>query len=419
MATVWLCSRLNTAATADEIDWVQQLFDNTGSAFTIAEELQRSYAVLWTVSDGPQGPKVGALLAWIAVDEMQILHVATDPDHRQQGVGRALLQSAFGEALARSCRLILLETRRSNHAALALYKRFGFETVRERKHYYSNPTEDGLEMAASPKIPKQQKRLQLLRRTAIGDAYHVLTFTDPEGTAAEPGQFVMVRGEDWGEAPLLARPMSYLTAGHEPSILIKVFGKGTLAMARAEAGAWFTLMGPLGTQWREPEKDRKIILVGGGVGIAPLIFFAEKLSAAGIQATTVYGGRSAKDLPLLAQLQTLSDVIVTTEDGSLGAHGRVPVVLEALLKEHAQVYTCGPDRMMAKVAELCAAAQVPCEVSLETPMACGYGVCLGCPVPTHDGKYLYACVEGPCMDAGRVDFSKAEHAPVRKAGMPV
>ena len=79
------------------------------------------------------------------------------------------------------------------------------------------------------------------------------------------------------------------------------------------------------------------------------------------------------------------------------------------------MFTCGPDRMMAKVAELCAKRDVPCDVSLETPMACGYGVCLGCPVPTAESGYLYACVEGPCVDARRVDWSRADHAPKKGA----
>jgi dihydroorotate dehydrogenase electron transfer subunit len=83
------------------------------------------------------------------------------------------------------------------------------------------------------------------------------------------------------------------------------------------------------------------------------------------------------------------------------------------------VFTCGPDRMMAKVAELCAARDVPCEASLETPMACGYGVCLGCPVPTIDQGYVYACTQGPCVDARRVDWSRADHAPKKSMSLRV
>jgi dihydroorotate dehydrogenase electron transfer subunit len=100
-----------------------------------------------------------------------------------------------------------------------------------------------------------------------------------------------------------------------------------------------------------------------------------------------------------------------TEDGSRGTRGRVTDVLERLLASDMEIFSCGPDRMMAKVAQICRERDVPCEVSLETPMACGYGVCLGCPVPLEGGGYLYACTGGPCVDARRIDWEKGDHAP--------
>jgi len=259
--------------------------------------------------------------------------------------------------------------------------------------------------------------LPLLRRESIGELYHVLSFDDPEGTVAQPGQFVMVRGAEWGDAPLLPRPMSYLTAGNTPSILIKVIGEGTLRMSRAEPGEPFTLLGPLGLPWRTPSAGRRPVLVAGGVGVAPLVFLARSLAGAGTgqKPLALYGGRTARDVPLDDDLTELAELIVTTEDGSRGTKGRVTDVLNELLGPDKDVFTCGPDRMMAKVAELCAARDVPCEVSLETPMACGYGVCLGCPVPTTDGGYLYACMQGPCVSARRVDWSRADHAPKKGA----
>lgn len=258
--------------------------------------------------------------------------------------------------------------------------------------------------------------LTLLRRESIGGLYHVLTFEDPDGSAALPGQFTMVRGAEWGEAPLLPRPMSYLTAGHTPSILIKVIGEGTLRMGRAEPGEPFTLLGPLGQPWRSPSPGRRVVLVAGGVGVAPLLFLARALAEAGEpKPLAIYGGRSARDLPLDDELGELTELHTTTEDGSRGTRGRVTDILGEVLGPDREVFTCGPDRMMAKVAELCAARDVPCEASLETPMACGYGVCLGCPVPTTDGAYLYACTQGPCVDARRVDWSRGDHAPKKGA----
>jgi dihydroorotate dehydrogenase electron transfer subunit len=267
-------------------------------------------------------------------------------------------------------------------------------------------------VSAPPRAKRRQATLPLLRRESIGGLYHVLTFDDAEGSVAEPGQFVMVRGAEWGDAPLLPRPMSYLTAGTTPSVLIKVIGEGTLRMGRAEPGEPFTLLGPLGKPWRAPTAGRTPILVAGGVGLAPLLFLARKLVEDGGQKPiAVYGGRTARDLPLDDELAALTELHVTTEDGSRGMKGRVTDVLGELLGGGKEVFTCGPDRMMAKVAELCAQRDVPCEASLETPMACGYGVCLGCPVPTTDGAYLYACMQGPCVDARRVDWTRADHAP--------
>jgi dihydroorotate dehydrogenase electron transfer subunit len=231
----------------------------------------------------------------------------------------------------------------------------------------------------------------------------------------------MVRGMEWGDAPLLPRPMSYLTGGRTPSILIKVFGEGTIRMARAEPGEPFSLLGPLGASWRAPTPGKRPLLVAGGVGIAPLLFLARDLVARGVRPVAIYGGRSDRDLPLDDELGELADLHVTTEDGSRGTRGRVTDVLEPLLsggRGALEVFTCGPDRMMARVAEICAERDVPCEASLETPMACGYGVCLGCPVPTVDGPYLYACVNGPCIDARRIDWTRADHAPRRTGDKP-
>ncbi len=255
------------------------------------------------------------------------------------------------------------------------------------------------------------RTLPLLRRESMGASYHVLSFDAPEPVAALPGQFCMVRGVEWGDAPLLPRPMSYLSGGRAPSILIKVVGEGTIRMARAEPGEPFALLGPLGNPWRALTAGRRPVLVGGGVGIAPLLFLAKSLS---VKPIAIYGGRTAKDLPLDDELADLAELHVTTEDGSRGRKGRVTDALAELLGSDHEVFTCGPDRMMAAVAKMCAERDIPCEASLETPMACGYGVCLGCPVPTTEGDYLYACTQGPCIDARRIDWTKGTHAPTRR-----
>jgi dihydroorotate dehydrogenase electron transfer subunit len=277
-----------------------------------------------------------------------------------------------------------------------------------------------LEAWDAPERPARLLRLLLHRRDSIGIAYHVLTF---EGATvrAKPGQFAMVRSAAWGHAPLLPRPMSLLTAGDRPSILVKVVGEGTRRLAHASSGEPFDLLAPLGVPFRACPEGHHPVLVAGGVGVAPLLLMARALTVhaggASARPLALYGGRTANDLPLDAELAAVAELRVATEDGSRGTHGRVTVLLDRALddlaaaSQPAKVYTCGPDAMMAAVASRCASRGVPCEVSLETPMACGYGVCLGCPVPrAGKGGYLYACTEGPCVDASAIDWSRSHGA---------
>lgn len=276
--------------------------------------------------------------------------------------------------------------------------------------------------------------LPLLRRDAIDRAYHVLTFEAADPIHALPGQFGMVRSAGWGDAPLLPRPMSLLTAGDRPSILIKVVGEGTARMALASSGEPFHLLAPLGKPWSPCPPDHRAVLVAGGVGVAPLLFLARWLDAQRRSANTaataepplaLYGARTHIDLPLAADLAAVTELRVATEDGSHGARGRVTVLVEQALDElaaqgrMAKVYACGPNAMMAAVAALCEARGAACEVSLETPMACGYGVCLGCPVARRAGGFFYACTEGPCVDALAIDWSRARSEAAAHAAPPI
>jgi dihydroorotate dehydrogenase electron transfer subunit len=252
-------------------------------------------------------------------------------------------------------------------------------------------------------------RAPLLRRDSIGPIYHVLTFELDRPLLAEPGQFAMLRGTAWGDSPLLARPMSLLDAEYRPSVLIKVVGEGSRRMAHACPGEPFDLLAPLGKGWSNCPPDVRPILLAGGVGVAPLLFFARTLSAAGVRPLALYGGRTAADLPLDDDLMKAAGVELATEDGSRGVKGRVTELLEPAIAANGgrvKVYACGPEPMMAKAAAICDKLQVPCEVSLETRMACGFGACLGCAVHKNSGGYLHACVEGPCVGADQVRWAQ-------------
>jgi dihydroorotate dehydrogenase electron transfer subunit len=250
---------------------------------------------------------------------------------------------------------------------------------------------------------------RLRARDDLGSGYCVLHFAPDEPIDGAAGTFAMVRSESWGASPLLARPMSLLTAGAAPSILIKVIGEGTRRMATAPVGEVFSLLAPLGKPWSLPAPGQTAICVAGGVGVAPLVYLARELAKEKREVVSLYGGRTKNDLPLAWALDAVGRLEVTTEDGSLGTAGRVTAVLERELEaardKNIKLYACGPHGMMAAVAAMAERYGVPCDASLEAPMGCGYGVCLGCPVAKRDGGYLYTCVDGPCVDATKVDWA--------------
>ena len=174
------------------------------------------------------------------------------------------------------------------------------------------------------------------------------------------------------------------------------------------------LLGPLGNSFPvpEPHPERDVILVAGGVGVAPLIFFADALQmhVGRFRVCGLYGGASDAHLPLWTEFAgRCEEFYVTTEDGSAGEEGLVTAPLPAqLTRGDAQVvYTCGPRPMMAAVAALCAEAKVPCYASLEQWMGCGVGACLGCVVPTTGPEqYQRVCQDGPVFPAEIIDWGK-------------
>lgn len=255
----------------------------------------------------------------------------------------------------------------------------------------------------------RQVVVPLVRRDSIGASHHVLTFAFETPLEAKAGQFAMVRGAAWGESPFLPRPMSLINDGKRPSILVKVVGEGTRRLAASEPGDLFSVLAPLGRPWSPCPEDRTPILVAGGVGVCPLLYLARELTSQGSRPIALYGGRCATDLALDDEFADTADLRLATEDGSTGDMGRVTVLVERALREtrgRAKLYACGPEPMMAAVVRMAKQAQVPCEVSLETVMACGYGVCLGCAVPKVDGGFLYACSDGACVDGYLVDWDK-------------
>ncbi|HVO11416.1 MAG TPA: dihydroorotate dehydrogenase electron transfer subunit [Vicinamibacteria bacterium] len=274
----------------------------------------------------------------------------------------------------------------------------------------------------------------LVSREPLGGAFFLLTFAHPEtAREARPGQFVMIKAGTSAEPPL-RRPFSILSADPASStfsLFVKAIGPGSRALCALEGGEVAQCLGPLGRPFTSPPPGSEALLVAGGYGVAPFRFMADEMRRSGARARLFYGGRTAADLPLLPRLSGPGlTVLPATEDGSLGARGRVTVPLEAHLDGLAgprpKLYACGPDAMMHAVARIAERRSLPAELSLDPWMGCGVGTCLGCVVRVQSAeeprpKYCCACTEGPVFDAARVvwpgdDCSSARRHAAERAG---
>jgi dihydroorotate dehydrogenase electron transfer subunit len=223
-----------------------------------------------------------------------------------------------------------------------------------------------------------------------------------------PGPRTAARRSD----PLLPRPMAVYRerrgdGGVQLEILFKRHGRGTALLAESLPGQRIELVGPLGRPLRAPAPGERPLLVAGGTGIASVYEFAARLAGSGAAPEVLLGARSAADLMGEEDFAGLGLALrIATEDGSRGTRGLVTELLEASLAADAaaRVYACGPTPMMRRAAEIAAARGCPCVVSLENPMACGFGVCLGCATPLRAGGFALVCRDGPAFDASAIDW---------------
>lgn len=230
-------------------------------------------------------------------------------------------------------------------------------------------------------------------------------------SGSRPGQFVMLspgrRADVPRFDPLLPRPMAvYREAGDELEILLKVHGRGTALLADLLPGQRLRVVGPLGRGFDLPETGERAVIVAGGTGIASVFGLARACgTGAGAVPLVLLGARSETDLMGESDFASLGvDLRIATEDGSRGTRGLVTELLEEALADDAsqRVYVCGPTRMMERAAEIAAARGHPCIVSLENPMACGFGACLGCAAPLQGGGFALVCRDGPVFEASRI-----------------
>lgn len=252
--------------------------------------------------------------------------------------------------------------------------------------------------------------LDLLLREVrhISDRYVLLRLTDENEPLPEmlPGQFVQVRVDN-SPSTYLRRPISIHNVQRETNelwLLVRLAGEGTRHLAMMKAGEQLNVILPLGNGFTMPASaEERPLLVGGGVGVAPLLFAGIRMREMGVEPTFLLGARSKQDLLQMGEFQRVGRVYVTTEDGSQGERGFV--TQHSLLSEEqfTRISVCGPKPMMVAVARFARQAQVPCEVSLENVMACGLGACLCCVEDTTEG-HVCVCKEGPVFDIEKLKW---------------
>ena len=222
-----------------------------------------------------------------------------------------------------------------------------------------------------------------------------------------PGQFVEIKVDD-EPSVFLRRPISVHdvdSTNNTISFVIRVCGKGTEKLSRFRSGDTVNIIYPLGKGFTV--EQGKYLLIGGGCGLAPLYYLARKLNEINIFPDILIGARNEEAVFDLRKYQSLGNVHITTEDGSMGECGFA--TQHSILEKHlnfTHICTCGPEAMMKTVAQYAAKHGIHCEVSLENTMACGVGACLCCVTETVDGHHVCVCTEGPVFDAEKLKFSK-------------
>lgn len=212
------------------------------------------------------------------------------------------------------------------------------------------------------------------------------------------GQFVNVKVEG-SPSTFLRRPISVHDVDSEKGLLylmVKIAGKGTAKLATLKNGDHLNIVLPLGNGFTIPSDREKCLLIGGGVGVAPLLYLAKELKNKGIQPVVLIGTRSRKDIVLKEEFEKYAEVYFSTEDGSYGEKG-YPTQHSILRESFKHIFCCGPSPMMKAVAQYAYSNKINCEVSLENMMACGVGACLCCVNDTKKGHQC-VCTEGPIFN---------------------
>lgn len=251
--------------------------------------------------------------------------------------------------------------------------------------------------------------LRIVSNTPLGDKYvlMVLTPTDYQKLPEiKPGQFVNIAVPN-SKTTFLRRPISVNRVsadGRELHLLIRLAGDGTRALARLQPGGMLNVVLPLGNTFPlEDTEGKRILLIGGGVGVAPLLYYGERLKAKGAKPAFLLGARTVDDLLLLGEFNAVAPTCLATEDGSLGVKGFVTDSPVMANPDFDMWVCCGPGPMMKAVAKQARALGIDCYVSLENMMACGVGACLCCVEKTVRGN-VCVCTNGPVFNINELTW---------------
>ncbi len=275
-----------------------------------------------------------------------------------------------------------------------------------------------------------QTKAKVIKNIMVAPAYYKILLGCPGiARAALPGQFINIKVSKNCE-PLLRRPLSiHRVKGQAIEMLYEVLGKGTQCLSEKKAGEWLDIIGPLGNGFTYPLSAIRypLILVAGGMGVAPLVFLAERLACSvkrraykeneksevsairyPLNAKVLIGGKTKRHILCEKEFKDLGcDVKIATDNGSRGFHGRVADLLRNYLLanwptgQRATIYACGPKPMLKEISRISQDYKIATQISLEEHMACGIGACLGCVINTTKG-FKRVCKEGPVFDAKKI-----------------
>jgi dihydroorotate dehydrogenase electron transfer subunit len=250
--------------------------------------------------------------------------------------------------------------------------------------------------------------LKIIRNIRLNERHFILELLAPGPLSGIlPGQFVQVLVEN-SPATFLRRPFSIHAVDRERNtirLFIQAKGEGTRKLGKMKEGEMLNVIYPLGNSFSLPSPGKRVLLAGGGCGIAPLLFLAQHMHEHGIRPSILLGFRNKQEIAETEEYAKYGELHLITDDGSCGEKGLItehPLFQKEKL-EFDHLCCCGPDPMMKAVARIAKIHGATCEVSLENMMACGFGVCLCCVTPTDKGNER-VCVEGPVFDTKRLNW---------------